>query len=148
MEMKSCSKCKVEKEIEAYFFRNKKTGKRHAQCKSCYNEVRKYKEHYEKYKDEYKDRANKRIKTLIEENRINMLTLLKQHTCMDCGEDNIITFEFDHRDRNEKKYGIATMLKHFKWEQILEEIKKCDIVCANCHRIRTANQFNWYKLDN
>lgn len=32
----------------------------------------------------------------------------------------------------------------FSWDEILDEIKKCEVVCANCHRIRTAKQFNWY----
>ena len=29
-------------------------------------------------------------------------------------------------------------------EAILEEIAKCDLICANCHRIRTAKQLGWY----
>jgi len=147
MEAKECSKCEIEKSLDEFFFRNKKTGKRHAQCKDCYNNTRNYKEHYEKYKEEYRDRANERVRTLIEENRENMLKLLKDHICMDCGEDNIITFEFDHRERKDKKYTISKMLKHFKWDKILNEMSKCDIVCANCHRIRTANEFNWYRLN-
>ena len=33
-----------------------------------------------------------------------------------------------------------------KWNLILEEIKKCEVRCANCHRIKTANQFGFEKL--
>jgi hypothetical protein len=34
----------------------------------------------------------------------------------------------------------------FSWSTVLTEIAKCDVVCANCHRKRTARQFGWHKL--
>jgi len=147
METKVCSKCETEKSLDEFFFRNKKTGRRHAQCKGCYNNGRNYKEHYEKYKEEYKERANDRIKTLLQENRGNMIDYLKKHSCVDCGETRIVVLEFDHLDRDKKEYGIAKMMKHFTWDKIQKEMNKCEVVCANCHRVRTAKQFNWYKLE-
>jgi hypothetical protein len=30
--------------------------------------------------------------------------------------------------------------------QVKNEIEKCDVRCANCHRRKTAKDFNWYKL--
>jgi hypothetical protein len=32
----------------------------------------------------------------------------------------------------------------YSWSKILEEIEKCDVRCANCHRRRTAKQLGWY----
>jgi hypothetical protein len=59
--------------------------------------------------------------------------------CTDCGENNHIVLDFDHiRD---KKYNISRMIHDgFSWRAIMREIEKCEIVCANCHRIRTHNR--------
>jgi hypothetical protein len=59
--------------------------------------------------------------------------------CVDCGESNHIVLDFDHI-RN-KKYNISRMIHDgFSWAAIKKEIAKCEIVCANCHRIRTHNR--------
>jgi hypothetical protein len=56
--------------------------------------------------------------------------------CVDCGENNHIVLDFDHL--RDKKYNISRMIHDgFSWKAILKEIKKCEVVCANCHRIRT-----------
>jgi hypothetical protein len=45
--------------------------------------------------------------------------------------------DFDHA-RGEKKYLISTVArKHISRENLDAELEKCDLVCANCHRIRT-----------
>lgn len=44
--------------------------------------------------------------------------------------------DFDHRNPATKKANVAR-LKHKSTEGMLAEITKCDLVCANCHRIRT-----------
>lgn len=66
-----------------------------------------------------------------------LLSTLKQEAgCADCGNDNPIVLDFDHiRD---KKYNVSQMVHDgFSWAAIKKEIEKCEIVCANCHRIRT-----------
>lgn len=42
--------------------------------------------------------------------------------------------DFDHV--GDKAFNIATAIDK-RWSEIQAEIKKCDVVCANCHRIRT-----------
>jgi hypothetical protein len=37
------------------------------------------------------------------------------------------------------------MLNRGSWKDLLNEIAKCDVRCANCHRIRTAQQNRWAK---
>jgi hypothetical protein len=60
--------------------------------------------------------------------------------CVDCGEKNHIVLDFDHL--HDKKYNISRMIHDgFSWKAIQKEISKCEIVCANCHRIRTHNRF-------
>jgi hypothetical protein len=49
--------------------------------------------------------------------------------------------QFDHRDPSEKHRtygGMSRMLAGAKWELVVAEIAKCDVVCANCHAVRTA----------
>lgn len=54
--------------------------------------------------------------------------------------------DFDHRNFLEKEFTISNMFNggclKSKYK-IFEEIKKCDIVCLNCHRIRTYNRKNF-----
>jgi len=59
--------------------------------------------------------------------------------CVDCGEKNQIVLDFDHI--KDKKYNVSRMIHDgFSWKAILNEIKKCEVVCANCHRIRTHDR--------
>jgi hypothetical protein len=59
--------------------------------------------------------------------------------CTDCGENNPIVLDFDHL--KDKKYNVSRMIHDgFSWRAIKKEIDKCEVVCANCHRIRTYNR--------
>ena len=144
MEKKKCTQCGEEKDVCEFFFKDKKTNKLHSQCKSCYREKRKNKEHYLKYKVEYLERVDKRKKEKTKENREKLLEYFKEHHCVKCGENNPIVLDFDHRDEKEKKYGISNMITSYNWVTILTEIQKCDVLCANCHRIKTSQQFGWW----
>jgi len=56
--------------------------------------------------------------------------------------------EFDHRDGKEKRDAISTMVRSHTGDKVfMEELQKCDLVCANCHRLRTAKrrQSGWGK---
>ena len=60
--------------------------------------------------------------------------------------DDIRVLDFDHIDPETKSYGIAKGLHAIKsWQNILIEIEKCQILCANCHRIKTSEHQNWYR---
>lgn len=60
--------------------------------------------------------------------------------CVDCGERNHIVLDFDHI--KDKKYNVSRMIHDgFSWAAIKKEIAKCEVVCANCHRIRTHYRF-------
>ena len=65
----------------------------------------------------------------------------------DCGANDPRVLEFDHRDPNTKLDHVTSLARRgAAWARIEAEIAKCDIRCANCHRRRTAAQFNWPKL--
>jgi len=74
----------------------------------------------------------------------NINERIKRTECCDCklkvSEENAQMFDWDHRDPKEKKYNISRL--NCKADAVFyAEIAKCDIVCRNCHAIRTKNQF-------
>jgi hypothetical protein len=62
--------------------------------------------------------------------------------CADCCSPHPYwRLDFDHRDRSKKTMTISKMkLAKYSEKKILEEMEKCDIVCARCHRMRTFRQ--------
>jgi hypothetical protein len=57
--------------------------------------------------------------------------------CTDCGyNEDARALEFDHLPGTEKLGTVASMM-YKSWEKIKQEIRKCEVVCANCHSIRT-----------
>lgn len=64
--------------------------------------------------------------------------LKKNASCSDCAITDYRVLEFDHVDGHEKEFNVSDMVKAgFSKVKIKSEISKCDVVCANCHRIRT-----------
>jgi hypothetical protein len=47
--------------------------------------------------------------------------------------------DWDHRPGEEKVFQLSHGEK-YSWEQLQTEIAKCDLICANCHRIRTRER--------
>ena len=67
------------------------------------------------------------------EERKNLL--FKDAKCMGCGNTDLRVLDFHHRDPSQRKFRV-TMILTYNWNTIMEEVVKCDILCANCHRIR------------
>ena len=60
--------------------------------------------------------------------------------CADCGYNQAAAaLDFDHLPGTVKVFSIAQASGR-TWPTVLEEIAKCEVVCANCHRIRTAKR--------
>lgn len=56
--------------------------------------------------------------------------------CSICGYDkNMAALEFHHRDSNEKNFPLSVReLSNTREDLLLEELKKCDLICSNCHK--------------
>lgn len=73
-----------------------------------------------------------------------MAEYLLTHPCVDCGITDIRVLEFDHRDGKQgRQYSLAVRIYKVGLEGLKAELAKCDVRCANCHRIRTFSQLNW-----
>lgn len=61
--------------------------------------------------------------------------------CADCGySKHAAAMEFDHRPGTAKLFNIGEKMGAYSRQVLWEEIAKCDVVCANCHAIRTAER--------
>jgi hypothetical protein len=74
--------------------------------------------------------------------RAHVLEHLTRHPCVDCGEHDAVVLEFDHLD--EKSASISELVSCAATLGSLDaEIGRCEVVCANCHRRRTARRAGW-----
>lgn len=54
--------------------------------------------------------------------------------CEICGYDkNISALDFHHRNPEEKEISVSSLYQ-YSWERMKEELDKCQLLCANCHR--------------
>jgi hypothetical protein len=104
-------------------------------CRSAYK-----REHYLANKQRYVDQARARKQILRMQRTTYLLRYFTEHPCTDCGESDPVVLEFDHLEPDAKCFNIGQSLPYRSWQTILEEIAKCDVVCANCHRRRTARR--------
>jgi len=66
---------------------------------------------------------------------------LKTGPCADCGgRFDPVAMDFDHREAGSKSFRLAAVSNGYSRQRMLEEIAKCDLVCANCHRVRTRDR--------
>lgn len=93
----------------------------------------------------YQNQKNKkletaRIKNIANKNYSKIKLIKESNPCNDC--QNYFPapcMDFDHRPEEVKLYNVASMTT-YRWELIEAEISKCDLICANCHRLRTVNR--------
>jgi len=139
-----CTKCKKEKEDNEFNFKIKAINLRHKQCKDCTRLF--VKNHYNRNKEYYlKKTHNRNFKIRLEVFDYIRQYLLK-NPCVDCGESDITVLEFDHNGRIPKFKAVSSVIRHgYPLQKIKEEINKCDVRCANCHRRKTAKEFKWLK---
>lgn len=102
-------------------------------CRSAYG-----KEHYAANKQRYIEQTRVRNKKRFHKRVLFLLDYFKSHPCVDCGESDPVVLEFDHL--RDKKFGVASAIHYRTWKLVLDEIDKCEVVCANCHRRRTARR--------
>ncbi len=122
--MRICSKCNQEPARVGYY-----------DCKECRRKY--YQKHYKKNRKRYITRNGALKKTISTELKA-LVRDTKNKPCMDCGNEfPHYVMEFDHRPGTKKVGNIANLAHDGRKKQLLAELEKCDVVCANCHRERT-----------
>jgi len=99
--------------------------------------------HYAANKDVYKKRALER-NARMSADMVSWLADLKSSVpCSDCGNKfPHVAMDFDHVS-GEKIMSVARLARQApSWVRLFAEILKCEIVCANCHRVRTNDRLN------
>lgn len=142
--MKICSTCNISKPLKDFYKKKSNSDGYDNNCKEC---KRNYDKAYyaKRYSDTEMVEKRKRLKQDIAlRNRKFIYDYLSTHPCVSCGESDPIVLEFDHIDMLDKSFNISDSTDH-SIASIKAEIAKCRVLCANCHRRRTAVQLGWYK---
>jgi hypothetical protein len=142
MSMRNCGRCGQTKADTDFAWRRKWKGQRDNMCRPCRAAYKQ--EHYRANKQRYVDNAARRRERVVRERVEFLLEYFKDHPCVDCGETDPLVLEFDHI--REKSFDVGKGLRDRGWQSILDEIAKCDVVCANCHRRRTARRGGFIKV--
>ena len=132
--MIKCCSCGVEKNDDDFPWKNKSKNLKQRRCRSCYSE---YNRLY--YKNGEKTKQVKRVRANNKKAKEKLKELLSQYksnfSCVVCDESAIECLDFHHMDPTQKEKAVARLMCDvYNWDRIKEEIDKCIIVCANCHR--------------
>ena len=133
---RTCGRCGESKQVEQFAWRRRALGQRDNYCRSCRAAYKQ--EHYLLHRQRYIDSAQRRKRSLAAERAAYLIDFFESHPCVDCGERDPIVLEFDHL--GDKLFNISQGLRDRAWAAVLDEMEKCDVVCANCHRRRTARR--------
>lgn len=134
-ETKTCTLCGCTKSIEDFAWRTKGV-RRQSSCKDC------QKAYSSANYARNKEKRKKRTLEYKKEQRALMRLEKSGKPCADCGQVfPYVCMDYDHLDSDEKRGLVCLMVSSPNKRQ--EEIAKCDLVCANCHRIRSAKRAGW-----
>jgi 5-methylcytosine-specific restriction endonuclease McrA len=133
---RKCIRCGQVKPVDGFAWRRREKGQRDSFCRPC--RAAYGKEHYEANRRRYIEQAAILKRARMLERTRYLIEFFAVHPCVDCGETDPVVLEFDHL--RDKKFAIGPALSQKSWNSILDEMEKCEVVCANCHRRRTARR--------
>ena len=160
-----CPHCEIAQSLSNFGVDNKRKNGRACYCRTCRNEmvkgyrrghlyrVKKYNtSYYERNKEAIKEksreyRASGKAKDTRDEykckNKVRAIRLFGG-LCEECGgKFHPAIYDFHHIDAESKEHKISVLMMK-KWGVKLEtELKKCKMLCANCHRLLHWGGYNW-----
>lgn len=131
---KACITCGERKLVSNFRWRDESLAYRVNKCSACDKENRL--QVYQKKKGLFlanNKRAQAKLRKLLNE--------LKAGPCMDCHNNYPpYVMDLDHRDPATKVAKVSSLVFDGSRNLLIAEVAKCDLICANCHRIRTYNR--------
>jgi hypothetical protein len=142
--VKTCTRCGETKPFDQFPPRRRGQPRLQSWCRACFaaNNARYYREH------EAAQKARLARNTAVRRGQNHLLAIayLLQHPCVDCGEADIVVLQFDHFA--DKEANVSALIGGAaSWSRIEREIKKCEVRCANCHRLKTAKAWSAPAID-
>jgi hypothetical protein len=127
METKLCCKCHEDLPLGRFKTHvNRKDGLQ-GQCINCQKQYRR--EHYLANRQKYINKAAKRNKE-VRKWWVEYKSNLK---CTQCPEDHPAVLQFHHTDPSTKDDIISRLATGGSKDRLLQELRKCIVLCANCH---------------
>ena len=122
--------CGVERPLEEFHLYTR--SGRQAWCKPCRKE----------YDRAYHARNIEKRRRQVKERRRRLVALNQElksaRPCADCGRCfHPAAMEWDHLPGHEKRDDVSTLARTGKTKQFHVELEKCELVCANCHAVRS-----------
>lgn len=143
MHFKTCSKCLAKKSHDSFYMRKRgpRVGQFYEKCKDCMK-VR-GRNYYHLNHDRQLRLALIRRHRAYKEKR-EFLIKVKDVPCADCKvKYPFYVMDFDHQNVKDKVQEVSYMFtRNWSLDKIRLEVEKCEVVCANCHRIRTYRKLN------
>ena len=167
--MKICTNCNENKPFSEFYRDKRVEDGFRSRCKECYSAIsKKYHQEnaermrsvWKKYRDEnpdkvraahkkYREKNSDKVRAAVEKceeknRKINQAYIAKEKgiSCMDCGatesKGKRKALDLHHRDPSTKEFDVSRYIG-CPWETIKDEIEKCDLLCAQCHKKRHNN---------
>ncbi len=130
METKYCTGCEKDKLIDDFAWKNKKAGKKQSKCKECYRQ-----KSNELYKTSLtrKNSIKKRNKDLGDWHTQIIRRYKEFVGCKRC-KTKYKYYILDLHHLGDKDDHISVLIRRASWQTIKKEVRKCIVVCSNCHR--------------
>ncbi len=81
-----------------------------------------------------KEKSKNNLKSRRRKLRNAIDDIKKTLNCNNCKENRWWLLDFHHTDPSTKENTVSKLVRTSNKEKVLDEIKKCEVLCANCHR--------------
>jgi hypothetical protein len=134
---KHCPRC--HRDLPESSFNRSGEGRQHW-CRECFRVY--FRERGAVHRQQVRTTAARRRET----GRALVIERLRSGPCVDCGEDEILVLELDHHESEKVKAVSQLIAEAAAAHKVREELERCEVVCVNCHRRRTARRCRAFRL--
>ena len=128
--MKECTRCSISKPLEMFHKRLRSTDGFNSHCKECRKVI-----------DAASYKASAARQQIIKERRVRIYNfntrLMRRYKrfcgCVLCREREPVALDLHHVDATEKDANPSALCNH-STAALRKEIRKCVVLCSNCHR--------------